>query len=509
MRLLLSVIVLVCVILGVQSVRAFNAWTYGGTVLTWPNNQLVRYLYPSSFSEGTEPFNLLLYSMSEWNSIDGSTFEFSYFPLTQDYTMDHYDGYSDTTAVSESELDYGVLGLTYSVNNQDVWYDMDMVFSDFPLGVGWNFELQPTCEIEAIPGEFGFTFVLTTMHECGHSIGLAHEPTGDETPGDPWMVCSMNPMYPHGGSNGDQHVMEVHSDDRNGARYLYPGTFNNTMDLASMNFSWHADYVGIAFTVGFEPKVIYPSELLEIRSAIENLGSTDANGVQQNFYLSTDDQVSADDIVLAEIIWDLPWGGLYDFDVGVDMPSDLPWGEYTIMSKLDVFNQVVETWEDNNDVTYCVPLTVSQLTPVIVEPLGQHFIQEGEPWIGPAPQVTHPLNMATLTWSLEGVPPEGLWISDQSGRIHWDNPIASVFQYVIYVRATNAAGSHTSIMYIGVEQGPPCPEDISGDGIVTTQDLLMLLSWWGEPNPDIDIDGNGLVDVSDLLMLVSAFGLCG
>jgi hypothetical protein len=302
--------------------------------------------------------------------------------------------------------------------------------------------------------------------------------------------------------------MELHSDDRNGARYLYPGNYSNTTDLASMNFSWHADYVGTAFTVGFEPKFIYPSELLTIRSAIENLGSTDANGVRQNFYLSTDEIVSPDDVILAEIDWDLPWGALYDFDIGVDMPADLSWGEYTIMSKLDVNNQVDEMWEDNNAVTYCVPLTVEQLVPVIVEPLGQHIIQEGEPWIGPVAQITHPLNMAQVSWSLDGTPPVGLSIHPTSGLLSWDNPIYSEFQYVIYVRADNAAGSDISIMYVGVEQGVPCVADLNDDGVVATNDLLILLSWWGDSNPDIDIDGSGTVDAGDILLMISEFGAC-
>jgi len=508
MRLMISIIILFCTVIGVQTVRGFNAWVYNGTVLVWPDNQLVRYLYPSSFLEGTEPFNLLLYSMSEWNSVDGSSFEYSYYPLDQDYTMDHYDGYSDTTAVSESELDYGVLGLTYAVNNQDVWYDMDMVFSDYPLGVGWNFELQPTCEIEAIPGEYGFTFVLTALHECGHSIGLAHEPTGDEEPGDPWMVCSMNPMYPHGGSNGAARAIETHSDDRNGARYLYPSALQNTTDLASLNFTWNESYVGMAFTVNFEPLNIYPSETLTIRSAIENLGTTDQTGVRQNFYLSEDDITSSDDFILAEVDWDIPWGGLYDFDVLVDLPQDIAWGEYRILSMLDVFQQVDEVWEDNNDVLYCLPLTIEQREPVIVEPLGQHIIQAGEPWIGPAPQVDLPINMSPITWSLEGEPPEGLWISEQSGRIHWDNPIHSEFQYVIYVRATNGAGNDTAIMYIGVEEGVPCLADLNDDGVVSTNDLLIMIAWWGDPNPDIDIDGSGVVDTDDILLLLSGFGSC-
>ena len=116
--------------------------------------------------------------------------------------------------------------------------------------------------------------------------------------------------------------------------------------------------------------------------------------------------------------------------------------------------------------------------------------------------------LETLTWSLEGVPPEGLWISEQSGRIHWDDPIHSEFQYVIYVRATNSAGYDTAIMYIGVEESGPCPADLNEDGVVSTNDLLIMIAWWGETNPLIDIDGSGVVDTGDILLLLSGFGSC-
>ncbi|MDP7008084.1 MAG: alpha-amylase family glycosyl hydrolase [Phycisphaerales bacterium] len=51
-----------------------------------------------------------------------------------------------------------------------------------------------------------------------------------------------------------------------------------------------------------------------------------------------------------------------------------------------------------------------------------------------------------------------------------------------------------------------CPEDISGDGVVSVDDLLTMISGWG--TPDWDINGDGTTDVSDLLAVIGAFGPC-
>lgn len=55
----------------------------------------------------------------------------------------------------------------------------------------------------------------------------------------------------------------------------------------------------------------------------------------------------------------------------------------------------------------------------------------------------------------------------------------------------------------------PCPADIDGNGMVSTADLLILLSAWG-PNPGhpADFDDNGVVGTSDLLILLSSWGPC-
>jgi hypothetical protein len=56
---------------------------------------------------------------------------------------------------------------------------------------------------------------------------------------------------------------------------------------------------------------------------------------------------------------------------------------------------------------------------------------------------------------------------------------------------------------------PPCPWDCdgSGDNIVSTADLLRLLSDWAEPSP-CDFDGSGTVTTADLLKLLGEWGPC-
>ena len=56
---------------------------------------------------------------------------------------------------------------------------------------------------------------------------------------------------------------------------------------------------------------------------------------------------------------------------------------------------------------------------------------------------------------------------------------------------------------------PDCPEDIDGDGEVTFNDLVILLSEWG-PCDDCasDLDDDGAVTFDDLVLLLAAWGEC-
>lgn len=53
--------------------------------------------------------------------------------------------------------------------------------------------------------------------------------------------------------------------------------------------------------------------------------------------------------------------------------------------------------------------------------------------------------------------------------------------------------------------GPACDADLNGDLEVNVEDLLGLLSSFGQ-NADGDINGNGVTNVEDLLLLLASFG---
>jgi len=181
---------------------------------------------------------------------------------------------------------------------------------------------------------------------------------------------------------------------------------------------------------------------------------------------------------------------------------------------LDDLGEVEEVYEDNNAVAYCDPLTVNQLSPVI-DPLPQQTIVAGEPYTGPTPTVTHPLNMSPITWSLDNAPP-GMTIDPATGVVSWPDPVPDPFLYTVIIRATNGAGSSTQYLFLGVLDGPDaCPADCGpdeGDGVVNVLDFLLMLSEWGSAGPfDCDMapdGGDGAVNVLDFLFLLSSWGAC-
>jgi len=55
-------------------------------------------------------------------------------------------------------------------------------------------------------------------------------------------------------------------------------------------------------------------------------------------------------------------------------------------------------------------------------------------------------------------------------------------------------------------EGAPDPADLSGDGVVNSTDLAVLLSMFGGSGPDGDINRDGRIDSKDLAMLLGKFG---
>ncbi|MHC4422629.1 MAG: putative Ig domain-containing protein [Planctomycetota bacterium] len=496
---------------------AFTYFGVEGQPVVWPGAESTRYLSPTAFPAGSEPDELYLSAMGQWSSVPAADFQYYYVRLDEDYPIDHFDGYSDTMAVPPEQLDPGVLAVTYMVNDGADWYDMDMLLNSFPEGAGWNFEPNPDCDMIRFPApDHGFSLLLVSLHELGHGIGLGEFPFGDEPPGTPFIVATMNPHYPMGGPIGQENIVELHTDDRNGARFLYPHSGPSDppiRDLASAACA-QGTIPGRAEPLFFDPPAANPGELFSARSVIENFGSTSEFSVHQGFYLSVDGVIEPSDLFIGEIVWDLAFEDAFEFDAIIALPGDLPSGAYFLGSFLDDVNEVDEVYEDNNAVVYCDPLTVNQLPPV-VDPLPQETIVAGEPYTGPTPTVTHPLNMSPITWSLEDAPP-GMAIAPATGVVTWPDPVPDPFLYTILIRATNGAGSSTQYLFLGVLQGPDaCPADCGpglGDGVVDVRDFLLVLAEWGSAGPfDCDMapeGGDDRVGVLDLLEVLANWGAC-
>jgi len=446
---------------GGDRVDAFSWFQSGGFDVAWVGAESTRYLSPTTFPPGSEVDTLILESMGLWNIVPACDFNYSFIRNDQDYPIDHFDGYSDTIAVPASSLDPGVLGATYLVNDGPVWYDMDMLFSDFPEGVGYTLEANPSCEVVTAPTPAnGFSFLLVAVHEMGHALGLGHDPIGNESPGTPWLVATMNPRYPSGGTFGQENIVELHTDDRNGARYLYPhsGPTEPYTDIAESGYTF-GSIMGKAIPVFFTPASIAPGGTLTVRSVIENLGVSSVINVRQGFYLSSDELIETTDTLIADVRWDLAVQDAIDFNAEIDLPADIAAGLYRVGTYFDDLDKVSELYEDNNAVSYCAPLTITRLAPVIND-IFQTSATCGQPYTGPTPTVTHPINMAPLTWSIDN-PQPGMTIHSSTGIVSWPSPVPSQFPYQIFIRATNSAGGTTKGMLIGVTAATPTITSIS------------------------------------------------
>jgi hypothetical protein len=63
--------------------------------------------------------------------------------------------------------------------------------------------------------------------------------------------------------------------------------------------------------------------------------------------------------------------------------------------------------------------------------------------------------------------------------------------------------------WIASANGPTCPADVNGDGVVDVLDLLEVIANWGAcPGCASDVNGDGIVDVLDLLAVIAAWGPC-
>jgi hypothetical protein len=54
----------------------------------------------------------------------------------------------------------------------------------------------------------------------------------------------------------------------------------------------------------------------------------------------------------------------------------------------------------------------------------------------------------------------------------------------------------------------PCPADVTHNGVVDVDDLIMVITHWGATTGAGDTNGDGVVNVDDLITVITAWGAC-
>ncbi|MEC9372516.1 MAG: integrin alpha, partial [Planctomycetota bacterium] len=113
----------------------------------------------------------------------------------------------------------------------------------------------------------------------------------------------------------------------------------------------------------------------------------------------------------------------------------------------------------------------------------------------------------TLLRRIDGIAPRDLfgWDVEAAGDVNGDGTP----DIIIGANWNDAGGMNAGRAYIFLgTPPPPCPADLTGDGLVNAADLAALLGAWGETNNPADIDMSGAVNAADLGALLGAWGPC-
>ncbi|MCP3904860.1 MAG: hypothetical protein GY715_14635 [Planctomycetes bacterium] len=136
---------------------------------------------------------------------------------------------------------------------------------------------------------------------------------------------------------------------------------------------------------------------------------------------------------------------------------------------------------------------------------------------------TQLFDLASVSVSNDGVGWATVWmngmaVTDSSWQyMTYDISAVADDQPAVYVRwtmgPTNAfdgfSGWNLDDIEIWADEPPPCPADLSGNGVVDFADILAVIGAWG---PCVgcpqDVDGDDMVAFSDILAVIGAWGAC-
>ena len=280
------------------------------------------------------------YALSDWRDIGSTSFAPGFYRINSDYT-NHNNGVSSW--VWQNRPAEGWLAVTFVRWSGSTMTDCDIYYNSRPDYTWTNGLYDPTQSRSYWPVDFR----AIARHETGHAIGFDHSDT---------TLANLNAIYQHG--SGVPHAsgsgMMPHADDKNGCRYLYPGsgTTVNVMatrwrepDTAANNGARFLNTTGTWAAGTFHPVSVW----LANQSNTTVLGG--GTGIRVGVYLSTNSTISTGDTLIGEYTFSGNWGayasGLYT-TIGGTVPADMPAGSYYVGAIFDNTGLVSEQFETDN-----------------------------------------------------------------------------------------------------------------------------------------------------------------
>ena len=121
--------------------------------------------------------------------------------------------------------------------------------------------------------------------------------------------------------------------------------------------------------------------------------------------------------------------------------------------------------------------------------------------------------------AMHGHPAQGTWLI----TVHDDSPVdaGSIVQLCVLLETSPdcnsngvadsddiTGGSSQDVNGNGVPDECECPGDVTGEGVIDIEDILLVIAAFGQNGGVADIDGSGHVDIADILIVIEGWGSC-
>lgn len=305
----------------------------------WPYNKTTMYISTTSYPQGTWMDSALQRAMNRWTNVKGSNFTFNFGRDTdgthgKNLKNEIYMGnLSQFTSTEET------LAFTTIDHRNSVIYEKDIAFNPY---VTWIDFLGSWLKTSVAQSDNEAYFEGVALHELGHVLGLDHE---DD------VLATMNSYHPSGGPVGHINIWEVHGDDRNGIRYLYPDSTHETDIVASKYFRTAPGKSDVASALYPSPTYLWRGQTYSIPYTTENL-STTTQSYSVSFYLSTDSVIGvADQYLTTTYVNNVGKGTSVTKTASITIPTNISTGTYYLGYIIDLTNDISESRKGNNYIT--------------------------------------------------------------------------------------------------------------------------------------------------------------